>query len=201
MLRPPDRQRTLLSLSQVLLAINRHLCSWVLPLHIGGLGFDRFLPSLQRRGAALGAVRDAFVMSGRTSIRAPCAALGTVCRLLGLSIPSSAFQQIPATALHLPGGASGCVLDLIPAIPVLLVPLGVLPELEAQSLCTILQSPVDELLGGRFDFLFQALSACMLLLDFLDALSPPVWRGRSRTAAPAPSGHATAISDGRVVIS
>ena len=196
MLRSPDRQRTLLSLSQVLLAINRHLCSWVLPLHIGGLGFDRFLPSLRRRGAALGAVSDAFVMSRRTSaIRVPCAALGTVCRLLGLSIPSSAFQQIPATALHLPGGASGGVLDLIPSIPILLVPLGGIPELEAQSLRTILQSPVDELLGGRFDFL------CMLLLDLLDALSPPVWRGRSRTAAPAPSGHAAAISDGRVVIS
>lgn len=139
-------------------------------------------------------------MSGRTSIRAPCAALGTVCRLLGLSIPSSAFQQIPATALHLPGGASGGVLDLIPSIPILLVPLGGIPELEAQSLRTILQSPVDELLGGRSDLLFQDLSACMLLLDLLDALSPPVWRGRSRTATPAPSGHA-AISDGRVVIS
>ena len=190
MLRSPDRQRTLLSLSQVLLAINRHLCSWVLPLHIGGLGFDRFLPSLRRRGAALGAVSDAFVMSRRTSaIRVPCAALGTVCRLLGLSIPSSAFQQIPATALHLPGGASGGVLDLIPSIPILLVPLGGIPELEAQSLRTILQSPVDELLGGRFDFLFQALSACMLLLDLLDALSPPVWRGPRRPPPNAPNAH------------
>ena len=201
MLRAPDRQSVPLLLGQVLLALNRHLCDWVLPLHIGVLGFDRFLPSLQRSGAALGAVRDAFVLGGRTSIRVPCAALGTVCRLLGLAIPSSAFQQIPATAFHLPGAASGGVLDLIPAIPVLLATLGGIPELEAQSLCTILQSPVDELLRGRFDFLPQALGACTLLLDFLDALVTSCMAGPEPYRAPAPSGHAAIVSDGRVVIS
>lgn len=202
MLRPPDRQSVPLSLSQVLLALNQHFCVWGLLLHIDVFGFNRFLPSLQRRGAVLGAVRDAFVMSRRISaIRVPCAALGTVCRLLGLAIPSSAFQQVPATAFHLPGAASGGVLDLIPAIPVLLATLGGIPELEAQSLCTILQSPVDELLRGRFDFLPQALGACTLLLDFLDALVTSCMAGPEPYRAPAPSGHAAIVSDGRVVIS
>ena len=104
--------------------------------------------------------------------------------------------------LRLPGAPGGGVLDLIPAIAVLLALLGGIPELEAQALCAVLQSPVDESFWDGFDLLFQILCVGMLLLDLLDALSPPVCRGRSRYKAPAPSGHAAAdISDGRVVIS
>lgn len=201
MLRPTDRQGAPLLLSQPISALDRRLHGRGLLLHIGVLGFDRFVPSLQRRGPALSVVRGASALRGRASAILPCRTLEAAWRLLGFASPSSAFQQIPDTAFHLPGAPSGGILDLIPAVPVLLATLGGVPELEAQSLRAILQSPVDELLGGRFDFLIQALSACMLLLDLLDALSPPVWRGRSRTAAPAPSGHAAAISDGRVVIS
>ena len=121
-------------------------------------------------------------------------------RFLGAPRLSSALQQVLDTTFYLPGTASGSVLDLIPAIPVLLATLDSIPELEAQSLCTVLQSPVDKLLGGRFDLLLQSLGSCMLLLDFLDALSPPVWRGRSRKTAPASPCY-DVISDGRVVIS
>lgn len=121
--------------------------------------------------------------------------------LLGAVRLSSALQQVLDTTFYLPGAASGSVLDLIPAIPVvLLAMLGSIPELETQSLCTVLQSPVDELLGGGFDLFLQSLGSCTLLLDFLDILSPPVWRGRSRKTAPAPSFY-DVISDGRVVIS
>lgn len=108
---------------------------------------------------------------------AACERFRAVCPLSPQFSPS--FQQIPHTAFHPSGSPSGGVLEPIPAIPVLLALLGGIPELEAQMLCTVLQSPVDELLGGRFDLLLQALCAAVLLLDLLDALSPPVWRGRS----------------------
>ena len=54
------------------------------------------------------------------------------------------------------------------AIAVLPALLGGIPELEAQVLCTILQSPVDKLLGDGFDLLLQILCVGMLLLDLLD---------------------------------
>ena len=81
---------------------------------------------------------------------------------------SSSFQQVPHTAFHPSGAASGGVLDPIFAIAVLPALLGGIPELEAQVLCTILQSPVDKLLGDGFDLLLQILCVGMLLLDLLD---------------------------------
>ena len=113
---------------------------------------------------------------------------------------SPSFQQIPHTAFHPSGAASGGVLDLIPAIAVLLALLGDIPELEAQTLCAVLQSPVDESFWDGFDLLFQVLCAGMLLLDLLDALSPP--HGAGTPERPGPVLYAAAIvSDGRVVIS
>lgn len=84
------------------------------------------------------------------------------------------LQQIPDPAVHLAGTAGGGVLDLVPAIFIPLPPLGGVPELEAQALCAVLQSPADHLSGRGLDLLLLALGAGMLLLYFLDGLSPPV---------------------------
>ena len=129
------------------------------------------------------------------------AACGRLCAVCPSSLKfSPSFQQVPDTAFHPSGAASGGVLDPIPAIAVLLALLGGIPELEAQSLCAVLQSPVDELLGDGFDLLFQILCVGMLLLDLLDALSPP--HGAGTPERPGPVLYAAAIvSDGRVVIS
>ena len=107
---------------------------------------------------------------------------------------SSSFQQVPHTAFHPSGAASGGVLDPIFAIAVLPALLGGIPELEAQVLCTTLQSPVDKLLGDGF------VLGCFSLIFSISITS---CRARPKPCrAPAPSGHAAAIvSDGRVVIS
>ena len=78
------------------------------------------------------------------------------------------LQQVFDAALHLPGTPGGGVPDLVAAIAICLALLGGIPELEAQVLCTILQSPVDKLLGDGFDLLLQILCVGMLLLDLLD---------------------------------
>lgn len=90
-------------------------------------------------------------------------------------VPAAPFllQQLFDSSRRMTGPIPGGVLDLVATIIIPLALLAGIPELATESLRSIVQPTAQELLGGGRRPLLQALSAGLLLFDFVDLLSPP----------------------------
>lgn len=94
------------------------------------------------------------------------------------SIPGGFFllQQRLHTTPRLIGPTGGSILDLVAAVVAGLPPLGGLPELAAQALCSVIQPTADKLLGNRYRPFLQPFFTGFLFSDFCDNRSPPEMR-------------------------
>lgn len=67
---------------------------------------------------------------------------------------SSVLQQILHTTLCPTRSSSNGILDPVAAVVIRLPTLGGIPELAAQTLCTIIQPTSNKFFGGGFDLFF-----------------------------------------------
>ena len=118
------------------------------------------------------------------------------------SVPAAPFflQQLFDAAFCQAGPGPGSILDLVPAIIVSLSTLTGIPELATEPFGSVIQSTAQELFRGGCRPLLQALSARLLLFDFIDLFSPPRREKGPRLRPFSLCIHVASTSEGFVVI-